>query len=285
MHRKPGFVARMLAKHQYTPDLDAAAIVAEFHAYFRELERKARARGMKTRGTYLGSVQYALSRFKTTMKAPADFKKHLHLSREDTLKLAKEKEARLRNHSIDLVAIQGDTTVLHCRELLTHPDFSLKVIAVACLTGRRMAEIVTTIKLEPPRERHFTNAAYWACASGFVKQRGLDACLDIPLFATRNEINMCIKALRAQCGPVALSEVNALVGKKIARAMHKYCPEIGNIHAFRKFYVLMCNHYFNERHCSLPRLGADYLGHRNMSETMLTYLNFRITGVGQLNFS
>ncbi len=219
------------------------------------------------------------------MHAPIEFKKQLHLTKAEMVQLAREKEGSLRKHSIDIAAIPGDITILDCRTLLHNPDFALKVIAVACLTGRRMAEIVVSAQFDAPREPHATNLKYWSCVGGLLKQRGADRCIDIPLFAGRDEIIGAIKALRAQCGPMDIADVNKLVAKPIARAMKKYCPQIGHIHAFRKLYVLMCNEYFNDRHCSLPRLAADYLGHKTMSDTVLTYLNFRLEGIGTLSFT
>ena len=105
-------------------------------------------------------LQTNLSKFKLSFRAPEEFKKKLHMSKEDMNILAKEKQGSMRKKSIDIQAIDGDNTVLDCRELLQSPDFSMKVIAVACLTGRRMAEIIVSAKFDPPSEEHATDARY-----------------------------------------------------------------------------------------------------------------------------
>ena len=70
----------------------------------------------------------------------------------------------------------------------------------------------------------------------------------------------------------------------IQTAQDKFVPMIKNIHQFRKFYVFSCFEYFNENHCSIARLAADYLAHKTMSETVLTYLNFRVVVDKSLSF-
>jgi hypothetical protein len=274
----------MLVKYSYSPHLKPQTIIDEFTRFYKDQEHKGRERGVDRKLSYRAGLQSNLSKFKLQFDAPEEFKKQLHMTKDDMITLNKEKGESLRGRSIDIQAIDGDNTVLDCRQLLQSPDFCMKVIAVACLTGRRMAEIIVTVKFDPPETQHFTDLKYWTCVSGLLKQRGENRCIDIPLFAPREEINFALKALRAQCGVMTVEEVNTTVGKKIFRAMKKYCPQIGNIHAFRKFYVQMANIYFNERNCSLPRLGSDYLGHKSMDEAVLTYLNFRIQNAGSLNF-
>lgn len=278
----PSFVDRMVA--QYSSSDNAEDVVRQFMLFYKQKEDEAKEKGRERKISFLGNVQSNLSRYKMRVKAPPEFKKKLHITKEELAQVASERHNSMRKQSIDIVAINGDKFVADCQDLLIHPDFCLKVIALACLTGRRMTEIVSTVKLDEAKEKHFTNSIYWACAKGLLKQRGEDKCVDIPLLAPRSSINACLRALREQCGHIAAKDVNRLVSKKISRAMKKYCPEIGNIHAFRKLYVLMCFHYFNERNCSLPRLASDYLGHKSMSESVLTYLNFRVENIGSLNF-
>jgi hypothetical protein len=109
-------------------------------------------------------------------------------------------------------------------------------------------------------------------------------CREVPLLADRFVINKTISEIRKKLPVSSIEQVNRLYAKNISRAVHKSCPELGKLHEFRKFYAATCFHYFNERRCSLPRIAADYLGHKTMSETVLTYLSARIEGVGTLNF-
>jgi hypothetical protein len=278
----PTFVDQMLA--QYSSHDKPEDVIEKFRQFYKEKERLGRARGTIRRLSFISSLQSNLSKYKTQVPAPVEFKQKLHITREELNQLIKERAHSVRQNSIDIVAIDGDKFVRDCRELLTHPDFALKVIAVACLTGRRMTEIISTANFDPPQEPHSTNLIYWSCVTGMLKQRGRNTCIDIPLFAKRNEIVACVHALREQSQHLTAKDSNKFASKRISRAMKKYCPEISKIHNFRKLYALMCFVYFNQRNCSLPRLTSDVLGHHDISNTVLTYLNFRLENTGSLNF-
>jgi hypothetical protein len=253
-------------------------------SHYKKFEEDDQKTGRKRKSSYLASAQTYLSHYKKRVVAPDEFKRKLHLTKQESDQLNVQRISTLRTNSIDLAAVRGDKIMFDCRNLLTHKSFELKVIAVACLTGRRMTEVVCTLVLDEPKEPHFSNLKYWACASGLLKQRGENRCFDIPLFAPRQDILNCIQKIRTQCKSIAQEDVNRRIGKRIARAMKKYCPEIDHIHNFRKLYIMMAMHYFNERHCSLPRLASDYLGHKGISETVLTYLNFELDKIGSLSF-
>jgi hypothetical protein len=275
----------------------------EFKKHYKNLFDQAIKRGKKRRITYLSSMQSSLSNFKRLLldenkkntridfeehQGFAEFLKNLRLSKEDMRTLQTAKRQNVHAKSIDLPEISGDAIIKDCRLLLKKENPYLRLIGVACLTGRRMAEIMHSMTFEQPTEPHFTNQKYWTRISGICKQRVNDPdpirYREVPLLGKRQDILRCIQSIRAELPASSVRDVNKRYGKSIQRAMRKYCPEIGNLHQFRKFYVLACFHYFNERNCSLPRLAADYLGHKTLSDTVITYLNFRMKPMGALNF-
>jgi len=323
--RRECFVDKMVQKFREistkSPNLVGPALgkafSEEFKQHYKGLFDKDMKRGMKRRITYLSSVQSSLSNFKRQVKdgkmatlsssSPnlsglmqrleldekktkgfEDFLKNLRLEPEDMRKLQIAKRQNVHAKSIDLPEISGDAIVKDCRLLLTKESPYLRLIGVACLTGRRMAEIIFSMTFSPPTKSHYTNRTYWTRISGICKQRANDPDpirqREIPLLARRSEIVRCVKSIREDLPAKSVREVNKKYGKAVQRAMQKFCPEIGNLHQFRKFYVLVCFHYFNERNCSLPRLAADYLGHKTLSDTVITYLNFRVKPLGALDF-
>jgi hypothetical protein len=266
-----------------------SVVVASFIKYFKSMYDEDIKKGKTRKLSYLSSVQTGLSHYKKALRelgAPADFLNQLCLSRKQTAELIREKKQNVKQKAIDLPAINGDGIIQDCIQLLQHSNVYLQVVALACLTGRRMAELLYSIKFGSPREKHFTNEKFWSCVTGILKQRGENQviCREVPLFAPRVLICQTLRTVRKKLPAKSVREVNAKYGKPVARVMKKYCSEIGNLHQFRKFYVLACHSYFNERHCSLPRLAADYLGHKTMSDTVLTYLNFRLVNLNSLEF-
>jgi hypothetical protein len=290
--KRVNFVHVMIDKYKTrnTPELPHGSVVVDaFIKYFQEKYESDLKRNKPRKLSYLSTVQTSLSAYKKELRrldAPEHFLKQLHLARGQTEALIREKKDNVQAKAIDLPAINGDSIIEDCLKLLHNDNIYLRVVAVACLTGRRMAEILHSVTFGPPLDKHYTEERYWSCITGILKQRGEDRvkCREIPLFAPRDDINKALASIRKELPSSNAKDVNVLYGKPIARVMKKYCAEIGNLHQFRKFYVLACQEYFNERNCSLPRLAADYLGHKTMSDTILTYLNFRLVNVGSLDF-
>lgn len=287
----PNFVDQMLTKYnQNTKTVAPQEIVDEFLTYFKARYDEQVGRGRKRQISHLATAQTSLSRFKKRLQAPVQFKSALHLTREDMAVLSNEKAQNLHKGSIDLVPIHGDQTVNDCRTLLDSPLLVLRIIALACLTGRRMAEIVLTAHFNPPKEPH-ARPEYWASIHGMVKQResDRDRVIEAPLFEHRSRIVLVqneVKREAKEMGVKTIEDVNMLLGKPVARAMHRFCPSVNHVHAFRKLYVLLCDHYFNERNCSLPRISADYLGHKMVSRNDLPYMTVRVVknSLGNLTF-
>lgn len=289
------FIDHMFSRFQQYPQSQQTAALAEafsrkFVHYFHTLHAADIKRGKVRKLPPTSSAQSYLSVFKKKIQAsragaPAAFLKGLHLTQQESKALMVAKSRNVYTGAIDLPAVNGDGVITDCRKLLTSPNPYLKVIALACLTGRRTAEIVFTIRLGPPTEKHKTSGAYWARASGFCKQR-TDPIVsrEVPLLENRDTINRAIAAVRRELKVRSVGEVNKRFSKPIQRAIKKFCPAIGKVHQFRKFYALCCFKYFNDRHCSLPRIAADYLGHKTVSATVLTYLNFRVNNLGELSF-
>ena len=260
-----------------------------FVQYYQEKYNADILAHKKRKSTALSSAQSMLSIFKKRLSklgAPQDtFLKHLHISLAESKQLVRTRNAAVHAGAIHLHNVKADAVIRDCRQFLDHENPYLVTIGLACLTGRRMAEILYSIKFDAPREVHRTNDKYWTSASGFVKQRnGTDLRREIPLLETRIKVNAAIERVRIALPALSPAEVNFKYAKPIARLMKKFCPVIGKLHQFRKFYALACFHYFNDSNCSLARLASDYLGHKNMSSTVLTYMNFRLVDLGSLIF-
>jgi hypothetical protein len=263
--------------------------VDSFTGHYQKLYDSDIEKGVVRKLSYLSSVQSNLSRFKKELQArgvPDQWLKDLHLPKKESIQLMHEKKNNVRNSSINLPLLQGDDIIRDCRTYLRHPNKYVKIIAVAALTGRRESEIILSMVFGPPRDSHFTDEKYWSCVTGILKQRteGGVVSREVPFLANRREILNAVTAIRKECPAKDVGEVNRKYAKGISRTLHKFCPELGKLHEFRKFYVAVCYHYFNEQHCSLPRVAADYLGHKTMSETVLTYLSARLSGMGGLCF-
>lgn len=288
--KRVNFVSTMVNKYKAGKNLPLPReVVGAFTEYYGKKYDRDIKNGKRRKLSCLSSIQTNLSQFKREMRelgASEQWLKGIHMDNKDTSSLIREKSLNVRANSIDLTVVNGDNMIKDCRKLLDNSNIYLQLIALACLTGRRTAELLFSTKFGPPGETHFTDSKYWSCITGILKQRGEDRtkCREIPLFVSRSRVNLALERVRANLPVSDIKDVNKLYGKSISRAMKKYCPEIGNIHQFRKFYALMCFHYFNERHCSLPRLASDYLGHKTMSDTVLTYLNFRVDNLGTLSF-
>lgn len=284
------FVSVMLSR--YRPGQSTSDLVAAFKQYYKDLYDKDKKNNVTRKLSYLSSAQSNLSKFKKGLRLAGvqdeKWLRDLKLSKEEGLLLAKEKKTSVHDHAIDLPVLQADHIIEDCRKLLNESNPMAQIIAVAALTGRRESEILYSIEFNKPKEDHYTLSKYWACASGFLKQRENDplavTCREVPLLADRDSLNRAIGEIRQKCPVSSVAEVNRRYGKKISRALQQFCPELKKLHEFRKFYAAVCFHYFNERQCSLPRIAADYLGHKTMSETVLTYLSARVEGVGTLSF-
>jgi hypothetical protein len=266
----------------------ADQIVKEFHAYFKE---RADMHPRERKMTHLATVQSSLSNLKKRLRLQGvdpEFLKHLHMNKEDSSTLIQAKAQSVVTRSIDLPTVDADAIVLDCRALLNHKDPYLRVIALACLTGRRTAELLFCASFEPPKEQHTTAERYWASVTGFCKQRhdAVEVMVrDVPLFECRNRICAAIEGVRRELPVDNIAEVNSKYAKGIQRRMNKYMPAaIKNIHALRKFYSLTAFNYFNQRNCSLARFASEVLGHRAMGPTVLTYLSFSVDCAKSLNF-
>jgi len=266
-----------------------AQFVEAFTKHYKSLYDRDIARGVERRLSHLSSVQSSLSRFKKKLRTTGvdeAWLKKLHLPKKEANDLMLEKKTNVSKNSIDLPLLQADDIIHDCKQFLTHPNKYVKIIAVAALTGRREAEIIHSMRFGSPKEHHYTSEKYWSCVTGILKQRSTGGVVsrEVPLLAERKDIVAAVTAIRESCPAKNVQEVNKKYAKNIARTMQKFCPELGKLHELRKFYVAVCFHYFNERNCSLPRIAADYLGHKTMSETVLTYLSARLTGLGSINF-
>jgi hypothetical protein len=227
-----------------------------------------------------------------TGEYPTTFTDDIRLTKEQYKKCKFQDATRKRALGMRLTVFNGDDVVRDCRKWLVHPDspIQLKVIALACLTGRRTAEIVCSKTLFGPPEEpdgHLTDLAYWASIRGFAKKKGSEWSRDVPLLAPRTVVMNAIKEVRNAWGLVcdSHSDVNKKYGKKISRAVQKYCPLIKNIHRFRHFYIAMCEHYFNQNSCAITIIAEDYLGHRGQ-KNVTAYLSMRISPqtLGGLDF-
>jgi hypothetical protein len=192
----------------------------------------------------------------------------------------------MHDSAIDLITIDGDAVITKARLLIKLEDPVMKMIGVAALTGRRMAEIAKTMTFSPARKEHHTNEIYWSHVEGIVKQRGPNPLLsaEIPIFAPLPDIQNAVNDIRRKMPCETIEDVNATFSTEVSRKMRKYCAVIGKLHQFRKFYVLMCDCYFNERSCALWRIAHDYLCHKTVNTHVLTYMNFKVHCNRSLDF-
>ena len=286
----------ILKYKEISPDKLTPATAKEFvkyiTGYFRAKYEKDIAGGKTRKGNHLASAQSTLSKFKRFLiqnNPPSEsltlFTKELHLTSKETSELEEHKASTLHKKAINIPEIDADDIIQDCIKLLGNSNPYVCLMSLACLTGRRMAEILFSMQFRPPTQQHATNSKYWTEISGIGKQRaGENRIREIPLFAPRDVITDAIEKLRAELPASTVEEVNARYGKPTQRIMQKLCPAIHNLHNFRKMYVLVCQHYFNENGCSLARLAADYLGHKTTAAVVLTYLSFRVKPLGKLNF-
>jgi hypothetical protein len=289
----PGFVEAMV--EQWKPETKAERVVQEFRDFFRKRYDDDAKAGKKRKLSHLSSMQSSLSVYKTALqsneriKPTKEFLDGLHITQDEAVKLAYEKNGRLRDKSIDLPKIHGDQMIMDARKWLKSPDALHRVVAIAMLSGRRMSEIVATAKFGLPRQNHTgTSNEYWTCFTGLLKQRGNDRCVEAPLFAKRSEITESLNMVREAYRGISRAKINATLAKPISRLMARFAPDIHNLHAFRKLYAILTHHYFNERSCSLPRITNDYLGHvTGPTASSLPYANMALAedSVGGIDFT
>lgn len=296
--RRKDFVRVILDNYRTTGTLmPPEKLVRVTKRYFKTLYQEHQRQGRKRESSYLSSTQTALSRIKTTLRgmgvAEGELQK-IRLAADDTRELLQSKSRRVHERGVNLPQVPADSIILDCRDIIRSSESPkyFKVIALAALTGRRLVEIMYTIKLNAPKLKHKTHSKYWCCFKGMAKQRGFDACIECPLLACRSDIQKCLKDVRSsfEAPPKQLSEaekrawINDKHGKPVSRCMRKYCSQVGKLHNFRKFYAATAYRYHNDTDASLSRFASDVLGHRQTSSSVLTYMNFRISDIGKITF-
>lgn len=215
--------------------------------------------------------------------------KEMHLTREEQLQLKRAQSERLNINATNLPEVDAENFIIDCRNLMYDDNPYLSLIALACLTGRRTAELLYTAQFLPPREKHQTHEDFWTEMTGICKQKCTDKnpliVREIPLLERRYLINDCLHRIRQQLPCNSVAQVNRLYGKPIQRMMKKMAPKIGNIHKFRNMYGLTGYHYFNEENKSKIKFVSDVLAHKYLDSSVIPYMNFRVKIRGSLNFS
>jgi hypothetical protein len=256
--------------------------------YFQKRYENDIKNGIERKTCHLSSAQPVLSRIKAEFAKRGVAKEYLdqlRLNKVDMHKLNQRKAEKLHNEGVNFKVIRADSMILDCRNMLCDPDATrgMKTIALACLTGRRFVELILNATFDPPKESHPTHEQYWSVVSNLAKQRSQVIPVEVPLLEKRDEIVKCLKEIRTlyERPPSHiknLSEqkkwVSKMYSQEIARTMHKYCSIVGKISLFRRFYILVINHYFQDQSKSNARLASDSLGHRRISATLLNYMNF-----------
>jgi hypothetical protein len=284
-----GFVDSMIEKYVKLHATDNQCVDAslgiqfkqEFDNHYKQLWDRDIAKERVRKLPHLSSVQTNLSHFKRRLRdlmlVPVPFLKELRMTYTETRVLQTARNNTARMKAIDLPLVDADKFISDCRVLLYRKDPYIRVMALACLTGRRTAELLFSMTFNPPRDEHFTHSRY-DDTDPLVSR-------EIPMFVDRLTVVDAVTQLRQDLPCRTVQDVNAKYGKGIQRIMYKYAPTINNIHGFRKMYVLTCFDYFNERHCSIVRLASDYLCHKTLSDTVLTYLSCRVKVDKSLDFS
>jgi hypothetical protein len=268
----------------------AEKFVKCFDNHYKNLRKNNILKGRTFKIPYTGSVQTNLSVFKKKVieqKLAGDiFINALHLSKEEHEKLQKARESSMRAKSIDIEEVDGEAVVIDSIALLESPNSTPveKCIALACLSGRRTAEIIFSMTFNEPEEKHHTNLCYWTRIKGVLKQRDQKDMMEreIPLFISRPKFLKALAEVREAMPSDSVKDVNKKYAKQISRTMQRIAPNIGHIHTMRKLYGLLVYKYFNDRNCSQARVVSDVLGHRKMSESVLTYLSFKLKDQGKI---
>jgi hypothetical protein len=290
------FVEKMLDKYKKGPFTSPTArrIVSETRCYFQARYKRDVRAGIDRKITGLACAQSTLSKIKKCFQdltTSATFLRELRLPKADMVRISARKQQRLHTQGTNLPTVPALSMIRDCRKILRSPDIQnhrrgLKLMALACLTGRRMVELILTAKFHQPRKQHQTPRKYWAYVTGLAKQRSPDPSgIEMPLLADRDSIVKGIMEIRQlyPAPPRTLSPqkqktwVNNKYAKEVSRVMQKYCDTIGTLHNFRKFYALVAATYFQENNTSVLRLASDYLGHKQLSPSVLHYLNFIVS--------
>ena len=294
------FVVRILREYQNTGVLrPAEEIVHLTKTYFRIRYEDHIKNGRQRKSSYLNTAQNYLSRLRTGFIklgiTDQEYLSKIRLPKADMGVLNTSKATTLHQAGLHVPVVPADSMIKDCRDLLTNPDATrgMKVMALACLTGRRMVEIIHTASFDPPTEVHDTHEQYWSKVNGLAKQRNRQIPVEVPLLEQRDEINKSLREIRKMfpCPPEHLppDEAKAWISRnysqEMARVMHRFCPMVKKLHDFRKFYAAVCKVYFAEKGASDARIASDFLGHLQMSPTVLTYMNYKVEDVGSLDFS
>jgi len=316
------FGARVINDYRKTGQLrPAEQIVRTTVNYFKNKYDQHRQSGRERKTCGLSTAQNTLSKIKTLFEEEfevrgirdSDYLKQLRLQKSDMDALNASKSLKVHDAGTNIVAVPGDLLIRKSRDTLVNVDASraLLVAAVACLTGRRMVEIIHRIQFNPPEEAHAEHEQYWCNISGLAKQRGVLTRFEVPLLEKRDAINKAMTKIRTlfpspptnicRAPRVDLSVgqrlyferkrdvaenkwVSSKYGKEMSRMMKAFCPEIGSLHKFRRFYVGVCLHYFPQDGVAENRTASDYLGHRQMSGAVLTYKNYIVRDLGTLDY-
>jgi hypothetical protein len=165
------------------------------------------------------------------------------------------------------------------------------------LTGRRFAELLTTIDLSRPAvgmDEELRAAGvhpdYWCNATGFGKKKR-KAKVDvqdrnIPLLAVRDAVWAAVQNVRAHWPADTASEADRRYNHKANRCVHQYAPFLSSLHQARKVYASIAFHYLNVRREASLRFYANVLGHAYvLSGNTLTYLSAVLEDLGSLSFA
>lgn len=302
-----------------SPDVIGAKLGREYSRklteYFTLLYERDLALHKPRRGTQLVSAQSRLSQLRKFIRltvgsdataADRAFLAELRLLPTEQKALMKERSDRWTVLSeVPRPEVDADRMVEECRSLLENKDPALCLAAIACLTGRRMAEILCTVTFQPPKNAHTTSDIFWSFVYGRKCRRGKEEeeereeredtqemedteemeafGRDIPLLGARAQLMAAIDRVRKEMPCEGAEEVNAKYSKRVQRVMKKHFPGIGNVHNFRNFYILVCFHYFNEHGDSFPSLAAEYLGCTKIT-TSCRQIKFKLQRFGRLQF-
>jgi hypothetical protein len=199
---------------------------------------------------------------------------------------------------VEVATVAAAPVIRDSRALLVDPDASIyiKAMALACLTGRRVCEILVTAVFHPPEREHpGQHEQFWSRVTGIAKQRGDPSAIEVPLLERRDEVVKSVQEVQGQFrryledAGVPPEDYKRVIsrkfGKQLSRTVQRYCPVVGKMHTFRRFYALVCCAHFKEANASDVRVASDVLGHKQVSVTVLTYLNFALTDLSGLSFA
>jgi hypothetical protein len=235
------------------------------------------------------SVKSSLTKYRNAIRSLGDnfdeelalhALRFLTLSKEESIDLKHQYKEQLQSDHTSLRFVKDvDAVILKAEELLESEAYTALAVGIACLTGRRLTEILKTAKFEFIDEEHIL-------FTGQLKTKESEnakiAPYPIPVLSTASILIEALAKLRQ------LRDFSALTNDQVHSKTNKSCSEQVKRHFsalipnckvkdLRALYATICCEYFKPDDYSDPAYMAMILGHSELDLiTPLSYQDFRI---------